>query len=397
MSQTNIAIVGGGLAGGLVALALRKARPEINIKLIEAGSKLGGAHTWSFHGPDLSDEGHALVKPLISYLWREQQVRFPAHSRQLSTQYNSITSEKFHTVIMESLKGCVELNRAVTMVLPQRVGFQDGNDLDADAVIDCRGGQRSAHIQLGYQKFIGQVVELTTPHRLDCPIIMDATVPQVDGYRFLYVLPFDESTALIEDTRYSDGPSLAEKDLRQAITDYAQTNGWRIKNILREEKGVLPIALAGDIEGFWNEPGPDLAGLVPRAGMRAGLFHPLTGYSLPDAAALALKIAHAKDLSATSLYELTKTFSLEMWRKRSFYRLLSRMLFRAAAPDQRYRVLERFYKLPQGLIERFYAGGSTVSDKLRVLAGKPPVPISSAIKVLSESSVFETETKRVSP
>ena len=51
------------------------------------------------------------------------------------------------------------------------------------------------------------------------------------------------------------------------------------------------------------------------------------------------------------------------------------MLFQAAEPEERWRIFARFYRLPEPLIERFYAGRSTVFDKLRVLTGKPPVPI----------------------
>ena len=63
--------------------------------------------------------------------------------------------------------------------------------------------------------------------------------------------------------------------------------------------------------------------------------------------------------------------------------MLTKMLFAAARPEQRYRMLERFYRLPQPLIERFYAGRSTPADALRILAGKPPVPISSALASLA--------------
>ena len=36
----------------------------------------------------------------------------------------------------------------------------------------------------------------------------DATVEQLDGFRFLYTLPFGPDQLLVEDTRYSDGPAL---------------------------------------------------------------------------------------------------------------------------------------------------------------------------------------------
>ena len=45
-------------------------------------------------------------------------------------------------------------------------------------------------------------------------------------------------------------------------------------------------------------------------------------------------------------------------------------------------MFERFYRLPEPLIERFYAARSTRFDKLRILSGKPPVPISRAVTAL---------------
>jgi lycopene beta-cyclase len=45
-------------------------------------------------------------------------------------------------------------------------------------------------------------------------------------------------------------------------------------------------------------------------------------------------------------------------------------------------VLERFYRLSPGLIARFYAGQSTLYDKVRILSGKPPIPIGRAAAIL---------------
>ena len=62
--------------------------------------------------------------------------------------------------------------------------------------------------------------------------------------------------------------------------------------------------------------------------------------------------------------------------------MLTKMLFAAARPEERYRVLQRFYRLPEPLIERFYSGRSTLADRMRVLAGKPPVPLLAAMRSL---------------
>jgi lycopene beta-cyclase len=205
---------------------------------------------------------------------------------------------------------------------------------------------------------------------------MDATVPQIDGYRFVYCLPFDAERVFVEDTYYSDTPSLDVAAIRTRIAAYAAAKGWTIAAWGGEETGVLPVVIGGDHERYLASTGAD----IPKAGLRAGLFHATTGYSLPDAVKLAMALAENPALTPEALGAQAK----KHWRTQGYYRMLDVMLFRAAEPDQRYKILERFYRLSPALIGRFYAGQSTWADKIRVLAGKPPVPITRAIRALLE-------------
>jgi lycopene beta-cyclase len=254
-------------------------------------------------------------------------------------------------------------------------------------VIDGRGQSAqningsTPPLDLRAQKFVGLEVELTADHGLDGPVIMDATVPQVDGYRFVYTLPFGPRRCLVEDTYYSDGRDLAPDVLRARVLDYIAAQGWTVARVVREEVGVLPIALGGDIGAFWDAAP---AG-VPLAGLRAALFNPITGYSFPDAVRTADLVAALPALTSASLYAALRHHSESTWRQRGFYRFLTRMLFIAAAPAERYRVLQRFYRLDDALVRRFYAGRSTALDKARTLIGKPPVPIGRALGVLLNS------------
>jgi lycopene beta-cyclase len=138
------------------------------------------------------------------------------------------------------------------------------------------------------------------------------------------------------------------------------------------------VVLGGDFEALW--PASDT---VARAGARGGFFHPLTSYSLPDAVRFASWLAREAPLDHR-LGAATRARARRHWSKGGYYRLLSAMLYKAAEPTRRYKVLERFYRLRAPLIGRFYAGESTLSDKLRILSGKPPVPLGRAIKVLKE-------------
>ena len=355
--------------------------PALRVAVVERGAALGGNHTWSFHATDVTAENHQWIEPLIVHRWAGQDIRFPAHRRRLGTGYRSITSERLAAVIEPALGPvALFLKSEIAALAPDRIQLADGRTISAGAVIDARGQRDGSAFDLGYQKFFGQVLRFAKPHGLSAPIIMDATIPQTDGYRFFYVLPFDEMTALVEDTYYADTTRLFTGPLAAEIEAYCAAQGWTIARVLREEEGILPIALAGDIE---KHLGPDDG--IARAGLGAGLFHPLTGYSFPDAVRLAEKMARSGERSGAGLSALARRHAVETWRERGFYRMLARFLFVAARPQNRYRVMERFYKLPQPLIERFYAGVSTKRDKMRVLVGKPPVSFARAVACIDDT------------
>ncbi|MEM9706072.1 MAG: lycopene beta-cyclase CrtY [Pseudomonadota bacterium] len=378
--SVDLAIVGGGLAGALTAWRIAETRPDVKIALIEQGETLGGNHTWSFHESDVPSEIASWLDKLVVHSWPRQEVRFPKHTRTLETGYRSITSERLHDVVAPALGDRLILGVRAADVDADGVTLEDQRRIKARAVLDVRGQRGNDALTLGFQKFLGQEIRFKKPHGVTTPIIMDATVSQSDGYRFVYVLPFSENVALIEDTYYADGASLDRDKLRQQIKTYCADKGWEIQDVLREEEGILPIALAGDIDAHL-EDGVDG---VSMGGLSAGLFHPLTGYSLPDAARLADLVANASDVSGSALFSLTRAHAKKRWSDRAFYRMLSRFLFYAARPDGRHKVLQRFYRLPPKLIERFYSSGSTNADKLRVLVGKPPVSFLKAIQSVNE-------------
>jgi lycopene beta-cyclase len=379
--KTELILVGGGLANSLIAYRILRDRPDFPLFIVERGASLGADHTWSFHDSDLTAEQRQWIGPLIAHRWSSHELRFPGRRRTINDGYNSVTSERLHEVVARVLGDRMRLGTDVAKVTPGGVVLASGERINARAVIDGRGDPGGDHLDIAFQKFVGLFVRLAEPHGLGGPILMDATVEQVDGYRFVYTLPFSDTEALIEDTYYADEPGLDHHRLRSGIEDYANKQGWVIATINGEEEGVLPIVLGGDIDAFWAV-GPDG---VARSGMRGAFFHPTTGYSLPEAARLADEIAAIPDLESASLFELTRRRSRELWLRTGYYRLLNRMLFRAAEPELRYRIFERFYGLSGSLIRRFYAGRLNWIDKVRVLTGKPPVPIHRALQCLSEN------------
>lgn len=369
MHQFHYILVGGGLQNGLIALAILERFPETRIAVIERGARLGGNHIWCFHADDVSDRAGAFVGRLVAHRWPGYDVRFPNLDRRLEAPYAAVTSARFDQIVRAELALApgaeLMLGGSAVDVGEHRVVLADGRVLDGEVVIDARGpvlAQAGEDVRVGYQKFIGLELDLEEPTAPERPVLMDAKVPQVDGFRFFYVLPLAPDRILIEDTYFSDRPGLDRDRIMEGILAYAAAHGHRVRGVARQESGVLPLPL----EGLPHLPaaGP----LV--AGYRGGFFHPVTGYSFPAAARLAELVAELPphELFGPALRRLHERLAVQV----RFGQRLNRMLFNWFEPAQRYNVLERFYRLPAGLIRRFYAMELGLADRARVLIGRPP-------------------------
>ncbi len=381
--SADVLLAGAGLANSLIALRLKTARPELRVVAFDPrGPADEDGHTWSFFSTDVPAPVGAWLKPLATHRWDGYEVRFPDGRRSLTTGYASLTGETLRQAMRTALGEDLKLGRKVVDVSPGSVTLDGDETWRAPLVIDGRGARRTAAMSFAWQKFLGVELRLEHPHGLRRPVIMDAEVDQHDGFRFVYLLPFDAHTILVEDTYYSSAALLDRATLEARVLAYVDAQGWRVAQVVRREQGVLPIALDGDARAFQAEG----ASGVPAVGMRAPLFHPVTGYSLPEAAILADLIASASPLDSATVKALVQARVRRRWREGGFLRALNRMLFLAAEPAQRYRVLQRFYRLPQPLIERFYAGRPSLPDQARLLIGRPPVPVGRAIRALPRSS-----------
>jgi len=397
MSETgfDVVIVGGGLAGGLSALALHQSRPTFRIALIEAGQEFGGNHRWSWFDSDLNARGKALMEPFRKTQWPSGYlVKFPQFERHLDTQYSSLSSSDFHEALTRLLPSeALYPGRTANVLDETGVTLDDGTRLNARLVVDCRNFQPSEHLSGGWQIFMGRHIRLNRPHGIKHPVIMDANVDQLapsgnggDGngqghgaYRFVYVLPLSAHDVFVEDTYYADIAKLDRSALSERIDQYAHQNGWHKGTSIGHETGLLPVLTGGDFHAYQEEM--RIPGVVV-SGARGGFTHPLTSYTMPMAVENALALADDADLPAGQMVAIFESRARNHWKNTGYYRLLARLLFFAAEPSKRFIIFQRFYRLSQGLIERFYAARSTFQDRARILWGKPPVSIPHAMAAM---------------
>lgn len=373
-----VLILGGGLSGCLIAYKLALLEHPPDFLLLEAGTELCGNHTWSFHDSDVPEQLMRDLRPLISKSWDSQEVRFKNYQRIFNTGYHSIISSEFSAKVLRTVSAeRILLGKRVKSVEAGRVILEDGQELKAEIILDARGAGASDFQQPGFQKFYGMDLELEAPHQLKRPVIMDADCDQKESYRFFYLLPWSATSLLIEDTRYSNSPEIEGDEFETEIYQYCAKMKWRIKKVSRIEKAALPIPL----HPMKFQMQEDLAISV---GVRGGYFHLTTGYSLPQALEVAEIISNEfkknPDLTQFFLHSRLRSFYKQGESQSRFFGLLNRMLFLAAIPEERWRIFSRFYRFQEQLIFRFYRGKLKKRHQLRILVGRPPVPVLNAIQ-----------------
>ena len=364
-------IVGGGLAGSLLFYALKKQNPSSEILLIEKNSYLGGNHTWCFHESDISWSSSTWIRDLISKSWDGYEVLFPRLERNFNTFYHAIRSQDLNDILMRNYPHDLLLETEITTLNGKSVTLKSGRRLRAHCVIDARGWTEVSKA-VGYQKFVGLDLKLKKPHSQKIVRLKDARVEQLDGYRFVYILPWSEDELLIEDTYYSNNAELDIDEVKKRILSYAIKHGYEVDKISRIESGCLPLV------SRYSE----LEGNSLKLGASSGEYQPVTGYTFPQTYRRVEALVALGNFMRKEWREVLEHCQRQDRSQRMYFHFLNKMLFRAADPESRYQVLERFYKLPLPLIERFYQGRLSRADQLRILIGKPPVSIFRAIKSL---------------
>ncbi len=315
--QFDLLILGGGLAGLCLAYLIRQRHPHLRLKILEQSQVFTAHCTWSFHQIDLAD-----IEPwrqFITSSWSRYEVRF-SKLQEVSLQYHSIKSSHFFSQMQKHLGEQIAFDTKVLNIVGNQVFTSSGATFTAPLIIDSRPQASESDFKprsevgaslprrilewqnrgWGFQKFYGQEVRLCSAHNLTHPILMDATVEQKDGYRFIYVLPLSSTDLLIEDTYYSLNPLLDHQLCQQKIAEYARSFSWNIQSVQREESGCLPIPTStARTNKIPNVSSSDF--FTGTIGMTAGFFHPVTGYSLPWAVRVAEALSSIPQLSPTTV------------------------------------------------------------------------------------------------
>jgi len=250
-------IAGAGCAGYSLLYHLLKdpVLSKKRILVVDANFEKGNDRTWCFW-----EDKEGPFEQIVCKKWREIEVLKGKVHRSLPTdpfEYKMIQGIDFYQFISEFAKGFDNIEWVASKILQidnqsakvASVSWEGGSAI-ADYVFSSINGDRIKSAL--WQHFKGIVVEFDAPV-FDHTIarLMDFNVPQMDATAFMYLLPLNDTKALVEYTLFS--PSILKVSQYDTVISAYMEEHYKGLNytIVHTEIGAIPMTTKkmGTIEG----------------------------------------------------------------------------------------------------------------------------------------------------
>jgi lycopene beta-cyclase len=318
--------------------------------------------TWCFW-----EEGAGDFDGLLAKKWHRAVFRSGVEREILQARYvyKLLSPEALETAVtkrLRSVPGVIFSTEIVSDI------SDDGNSVAVQTDCARHVGQKvfnsiapkaasSAKYPLLLQHFAGWIVETAKPcFDPDRATFMDFDIAQQGNTRFVYVLPFSETKALVEYTLFSP-ETLADEAYEAGIEAYLKSQNINEYKITDKEAGVIPMTAFP----FWKRNTKN----VLHIGTAGGWTKPSTGYTLMYAKRLAAKTANhlasqnagfSKFHRTNRFYWYDKIFVSVLFHENARGKEIFTALFRRASPE---------------LVLRFLREETTVLEEIKILASCP--------------------------
>ncbi|WP_266367640.1 lycopene cyclase family protein [Tellurirhabdus rosea] len=279
MKRYDFIIAGGGMAGLSLAYYLSKSQlRDRSILIIDREPKNRNDRTWCYW-----EQGVGPFEPIVFRQWSTVEFFGTTYSGPLNIgdyRYKMLRGIDFYQYIKAQLAAIptIEIKQANIkrikdtpqggFVLTSQAPYIA--DYVFDSTFPLKLNLPRQHNLL--QHFKGWVIRTEKPcFDVQRPRMMDFRIEQEGDCRFLYILPFDERTALVEYTIFNE-TLLAEPEyetaLRRYIEQYLDTGGYEISET---EYGVIPMSDEPTMESPSDH--------IIRIGTSGGYTKASTGYT----------------------------------------------------------------------------------------------------------------------
>ncbi len=373
-SEYDVIIAGAGMAGLSLLWQIRQSGlNDLTVLLLDQNIKSTNDRTWSFWektpGPldhlvfrswnevrVTNSEGQELFMPLGEYHYKT--IRGIDLYRFMDQQ---IASDPRTTRSVERMVNVVSVDDGINVQTD--VGTYRGRTLFDSTYQLPLSDPNATHL---LQHFLGYVIKSPKPiFNPERPDLMNFQVPHSGDCRFIYILPFSETEALVEYTLFTE-KVLEESEYINVLTEWISKElGLNEYEILEQEFGVIPMS-DEPVEEF---PLPH----VIRIGTAGGYTNPATGYTF--------KTTQKRVTQLVEHYKQTGNWRMKSRLREPRFDFYSSVLLDVLA-NRRELAAKLFWDLyrknPIERVFRFLDGESTLIDDVQVMHSSPKIPFTRA-------------------
>ena len=251
MQQLDFIILGGGASGLQLAYRLSNhtAFANASILILESNNHKGNDRTWCYW-----ETGDGEWDDLLQNQWNKVQFKSKNVNKTIdlgSASYKMLRSKPFYERLHQSLAN----NKSIQIEYERCICFVDkgshvtvSTDMQTyrcsilfNSAFDWNVLNKQSRYPVLQQHFLGWYIKTPRPlFDTKTAIFMDFTVPQFQETRFMYVLPYSQTEALIEYTLFSK-ELLDKSEYEDAIRDYLQDKNITDYQLIEVEQGSIPM------------------------------------------------------------------------------------------------------------------------------------------------------------
>ncbi|MFC6097506.1 lycopene cyclase family protein [Flavobacterium qiangtangense] len=285
MRKYDYIFAGTGLAALMTVyeMILSKKFTSKKILLLDSDAKKTNDRTWCFW-----EKPNGTYENLVSKKWNTAIFSNEIYSRDLDLnpyQYKMIQGLDFYNFIFEVISKQENIEFSNQKV----ISFQEENNQVSvktetehftcqklfNSIFNPKEVLSQDKYPLLQQHFIGwKIKSAESVFTAEKATFMDFSVAQKGNTRFMYVLPFSETEALLEYTLFSKD-LLSEKEYEDEIKNYIEKLGIKNYEIIEKEKGNIPMTSYP----FWNKNSKNIINI----GSAGGWTKASTGYTFKNA------------------------------------------------------------------------------------------------------------------
>lgn len=366
---------GAGLASLMILDKMIDARllDDKKVLLLDPNDKNDNDRTWCFWENKLGDFDDLVSKkwPQALFINKKQTINCLADG----ANYKMIESIRFYNYVLDKLNKYPE----IIWKKEKFISFEDKNSevivtsniadykttFFFNSVYDASKIENNIKYPLLKQHFIGWFVKTTTPiFDKNCATFMDFSIPQKGNTRFMYVLPFSETEALVEYTLFS--PDLLQEDeYEEAISDYLKEKGTTSFEIIKKEQGNIPMT----VFPFWKSNSKNVLNI----GTAGGWTKASTGYTFKNTIKQSERVVSVLKKSTIDFREFHKPNRFLFYDK-----LFVSVLYKNNELGKKI-FSSMFLKVKTEKIFKFLDEESNAKEELEVILACPKIPFIKAL------------------